>query len=300
MKNKTILPALLVMMLWGILFPAVKLGYAHLGLVTTGDIIVFAGARFFVCGGVILLYCLFTNKQAFRSVKGQILPLLLSGFFAVILHYSFSYVGISLTDGSKSAILKQSGSIFYMCFATFFFPEDRMTPRKLAGLLLGISGILAINTTASGITFHPGDILLLISSLCMMASNIVIKKAMRYTEPIVSTGISQFFGGSVLLAVGSAIGGEPAKLIPQSSTAALILAVILTASVFSYCLWYSVIKKESLSKLFIIKFAEPLFATLFSWLLLGENIFRLNYLLAFLLISAGIVVANTRKKPPSC
>ena len=49
---------------------------------------------------------------------------------------------------------------------------------------------------------------------------------------------------------------------------------------------------KELSKLFIIKFAEPVFACIFGAILLGENIFRVQYVLAFLLIATGIYISN--------
>ena len=48
--------------------------------------------------------------------------------------------------------------------------------------------------------------------------------------------------------------------------------------------------------MFIIKFAEPLFACIFGAILLKENIFQWQYLIAFVLISAGIVFGNKTKK----
>lgn len=54
-KNKSMLSALLVMLLWGSLFPMVKLGYNAYNLVTTGVILLFAGIRFTICGAVICL-----------------------------------------------------------------------------------------------------------------------------------------------------------------------------------------------------------------------------------------------------
>ena len=71
-----------------------------------------------------------------------------------------------------------------------------------------------------------------------------------------------------------------------------VFAYICTASISSYTLWYYVLKSNSLSKMFIIKFAEPLFACVFGAIFLGENIFKIQYLVAFVLISAGIVLGN--------
>ena len=73
-----------------------------------------------------------------------------------------------------------------------------------------------------------------------------------------------------------------------------IMAYVCVASIVSYCLWYGIVKEGELSKLFIIKFAEPVFACLFGAILLGENVFKLQYLISFLLISGGILISNAR------
>jgi drug/metabolite transporter (DMT)-like permease len=75
-----------------------------------------------------------------------------------------------------------------------------------------------------------------------------------------------------------------------------VFAYICTASITGYTLWYYVLKSNSLSKMFIIKFAEPLFACAFGAVLLGENIFKIQYLLAFILISVGIILGNKSEK----
>ena len=55
-KNKGLYASLLVMILWGMLFPTVKLGYKVFGIESIGDILAFAGFRFLVCGAVITLF----------------------------------------------------------------------------------------------------------------------------------------------------------------------------------------------------------------------------------------------------
>ena len=119
-KNKSMLCALLVMLLWGTLFPMVKLGYGAYNIVTTGDILFFAGVRFCVCGVLICLYTLVTDKASFKSATESLVPILLSGLFAIVLHYGFTYSALKLTDASKTAILKQVGVLFYVCFSFLF------------------------------------------------------------------------------------------------------------------------------------------------------------------------------------
>ena len=290
-KRAMICPALLVMFLWGSLFPAVKLGYQAYGIVTTGDILFFAGVRFTICGGVICLYSLFRNKESFRPVKQSILPILLSGLFAIILHYSFTYAGLQLTDSSKTAILKQVGTLFYVCFSALFFKDDRLTVKKLAGVILGFVGIIAINISSEGVAFQIGDALIIAASFCTVFSNVISKKVFQKVEPITATGCSQPFGGIVLLSVGKALGGRMTFAINSSS---VIMVYICLASIFGYCIWFTIVKNGELSRLFIIKFAEPVFASICGAVLLGEDIFRIQYMIAFILIAAGIYVSQRK------
>lgn len=295
MKHKGLLYSLLVMLLWGLLFPTVKLGYKAFGVAGVGEILSFAGFRFLICGTVITIYALIRNPKCMGPVKANWIPVLLSGLFAIVLHYACTYMGLSMTDGSKTAILKQIGAILFICFSAVFFPNDKLTPGKVFGLVLGLCGVLAINADLTGIRFGMGDVLIIGASFCTVIANIISKKVFTNVEPIVSTGISQLAGGLILSVAGLCMGGNIGAFIPKNPQQLLVLGVIIAASVISYCLWYINVQRENLSKLFIIKFAEPLFAAVFGWLLLGENIFNLNYAAAFVLISAGILVANLKK-----
>lgn len=291
-KKKPILIAFVVMLLWGLLFPMVKLGFSAYNIVSTGDILFFAGVRFTVCGAVISLYALLTDAPSYKGLKSAWGNVLLSGLFAIILHYAFTYIGLSFTDSSKTAILKQIGALIYVCFSFVFFKSDKPTVAKILGALLGFAGVIAINLDGNGIKFGIGDFLIIAASFCTVASNIVSKKALVSVKPITMTGVSQLFGGIILLVIGHLLGGRMTFSLDTS----YIMVCICIASIVSYCLWFTVVKDGALSNLFIIKFAEPAFACVFGALILGENILRLQYLLAFVLISAGIYIAN-RKSP---
>ena len=258
-KNKTLLKSLFVMLLWGSLFPAVKLGMKEWSIESTGDILLFAGLRFVICGGMISLFAL-KDKASYKSAKSVIVPILLSGFFAIILHYACTYSALGMTEASKTAILKQVGALFYVCFSFLFFKDDRFTIPKFFGALLGFGGIIAINWGVSGLDFNMGDVLILIASFSSVASTVISKRVFQKVSHVTATGISQFFGGIVLLVAGLAMGGGMGEGTIQGF---LVLAYICASSIISYLLWFSVLKNGQVSKLFIIKFAEPLFACVF-------------------------------------
>ena len=290
-KNKTLFYTLLVMVLWGSLFPMVKLGYTAFQVESVGDILFFAGVRFTICGVIISLFAFFTDKQSFKPVLSAIVPVLLSGLFAIILHYSFTYTALKLTDSSKTAILKQVGILFYVCFSSLFFKDDKLTIKKLIGVLMGFAGIIAINIKSDGFSFNIGDVLIIAASFCTVFSNIISKRVFKAVKPVTATGVSQLFGGIVLLIMGIIMGGDMQFTMQASS---LTLVYICLASIISYLLWYTVVKNGELSKLFIVKFAEPAFACIFGALILQENVFQIQYLAAFILIAGGIYISHSK------
>ena len=136
-KNKVICLALLTMLLWGSLFPMVKLGFSAYEANGTADILLFAGIRFVICGGAICLFATIKDKASYRPVKASLIPILLSGVFAIILHYGFTYLGLELTDSSKTALIKQVGALFYVCFSFLFIKEDTPTVKKIVAAAVG-------------------------------------------------------------------------------------------------------------------------------------------------------------------
>ena len=90
--------ALLVMLLWGSLYPMVKLGYEKFGVRTanTSDLLLFAGVRFFLCGGIVSLFCAAKKRQSIERTKRGWSAVLLVALFSVALHYSFTYIGRTL------------------------------------------------------------------------------------------------------------------------------------------------------------------------------------------------------------
>lgn len=292
-KNKTILLAFLTMLLWGSLFPMVKLGFGAYQVQGTADILLFAGIRFTVCGAVICLFSLLKEKKSYVAAKHSIFPILLSGVFAIILHYGFTYMGLELTDSSKTALLKQIGALFYVCFSFLFIKEDKPTVKKIIACMIGFLGIVVLNIDSAGFSFSVGDVLILAASFCTVFSNVISKKVFEKVHPITSTGISQLFGGIVLLAVGLCMGADLRFAFDSSLW---IMVYICIASIVSYCIWFGIVKNGELSKLFIIKFAEPVFACVFGAIILKENIWKIQYLIAFLLISGSIWISNMQSK----
>lgn len=293
---KSVVLSLIVMALWGSLFPCVKIGYAEFGISSgsVADILLFAAMRFIVCGVVVVAYCLIKGRTMQKPTFKEGVQIVWVGLFAIVLHYACTYLGLASTDSSKTALLKQVGALIYVCFSFLFFKDEKFSIYKIIGAICGFCGIVALNFSKGSVSFAFGDVLILCASFCTVASNIISRKTAQSCAPLWITGISQLFGGIVLLFAALVLGAQVPTF---SSSAILIFTYICAASIVSYTLWYYVLKTNELSKMFIIKFAEPLFACLFGAVLLGENIFSWQYLVSFVLVSVGVTIGHMTKKP---
>ncbi len=289
---KNIILPLIPMVLWGSLFPVIKIGYNvfHIDPTSVSDILMFAAVRFSISGALLCIWSGFKKAEFEKPIGKNVFYILLMGLFAIVLHYTFTYIALAYTDSSKTALLKQLGALLYTCFAFLFIKDEKFSVFKIAGAIVGFAGIIAINIGGGGkITFSFADILIILASVCTVISSILTRVTAQKNSAFWVTGISQLAGGLILLIVALMMGARFPVFTVKST---LVFAYICIASIGGYTLWAYLMRTVSLSKLFIIKFAEPLFACIFGAVLLGENIFKIQYLLAFILISAGIIMGN--------
>ena len=132
-KYTSVLLTLLTCLLWGSLYPVIKIGYECFKI-SSGDIpsiILFAGMRFTISGVLLILITGIKAKQFILPGKKSIKFIVCCVLISYVLHYSFTYIALSIGEGSKSAIVKQVGFLMLSCFAFVFDRSDKWTPQKM-------------------------------------------------------------------------------------------------------------------------------------------------------------------------
>lgn len=293
-KKGALILGLLTMLCWGSLFPMVKLGYRAFDVDTSspGSILLFAGLRFFICGLLLILFVWRRDRRLSLPDRQTLLPVFMIALTAYILHYTCTYLGLANLESSKTAIIKQIGTLFIVCFAFLFRREDRFTLAKLTGGILGFASILVINLDGLRLHFTVWDLLVVCASFASVASTIFSKNAYDRCDPLYVTALSQLIGGAILLLIGALAGGRLGRI---DLASLCTLAYICLASCVGYGLWNMLLKYHNMSRMSTIKFAETFFSAAFSWIILGEDIFQWQYLLSFILVAAGLIISNRSK-----
>ncbi len=294
-KSASVPLAIFCTLLWGTAFPFIKLGYAAFDVAENdaGAMLLFAGCRFFLAGLMVLPVLAFGRNRLLPK-KGDFLPIAVLGLVMTAAQYFFTYIGLGYTSGANTSIITACASFFTVIGAAVFFRGDRLTVLKILGCAVGFGGVLVMNRGAAVTTATLfGDGLILLSTVCSAAGNLLSKKIAEGRNPLLVTAWQLMLGGALLIIAGLCFGG---RLDFSKLTGVWILVWLAFVSAAAFSIWTALLKYHSASRISVFTLLIPVFGTALSGLLLGESVFRIETLLALLLIAAGIVMVNLSGK----
>lgn len=296
-KYISVILALLCVALWGTAFPVIKSCYIMFDI-SDGDYsskVLFAGYRFFIAGLIVLIVGIISNKKFLYPKKGDILPVGVLGFLQIFLQYLFSYIGLSNTTGTKTSVITALGSFLAVLSAPLFFRGDNLTLRKMLGCIIGFAGVIVINLdgiSEGGFVFL-GEGFVILSTVAATSGNIYCKKISEGRNPMTVSAYHLVFGGAGLILLGFCFGGA---LDFSNINMYLLLLYLGVVSAVSFTVWTALLKYNPVSRILIFNLLIPIFGTVWSGILLGEEVINIYNVVSVLLISAGIVLVNLRGK----
>ncbi len=244
----------------------------------------------FLIAGALLTAVAGLMKLKFPRGLGIWLRLALLGLCGNALYLGLTYLALKHLSAGMGAIIASTNPLLLALLAPRFLGEP-LSARKLAGLLLGFSGVvLAMHARAGTQTARPGDVLLALAGvIALVASTIIYKRMQTRPHPLVLNGLQLSWAGVLLAPV--ALLREGAPQIPTSGPVMLSLAyLILILSVGASMLWFWILRHGEASRVSAYYFLTPVFGLLLGALLLGERLVPLDAG-GLALIAAGLWMA---------
>ncbi|HID25236.1 MAG TPA: DMT family transporter [Thermoplasmata archaeon] len=279
---------LTAVIIWGLSFPLIKIL-----LNQNVPPIIIAMLRHLIFLPMILIVFLSKNSShvLFYSKKTWGMFILL-GVFTIFLPNVAQNIGMLYTTASTSSIIQSSAPIFTIILAWVFLKESKNL-HKIAGSIVAMTGVILLvsggNLGFSGTTY--GNLLILVSCLSYAVSGIILKKGLTTIPPLHLLCFETIFGFILLLF--TTIFYEDISIILSFDvyTWFIIIMLAVFASGVAVILYYAVLVDTELSQLIVFVYLIPLFATVFSYLLLGE-IITLETAVFAILIVGGVAVAQ--------
>ena len=297
MKPRTYL-ALISAFLWGLSYPLTKMNQTAFAVSGAGSLMLVAGIRFVISGGVLILWNLARHRKHPEipavPTRRDVKQVVILGLLMTALQYLFMYSGLELCTGSKSSILKQTSVPLVVFLSGVIFPDDKLNWRKIAGVFLGFASVIVSSLPLSTFDFVPaGDIPVLLAAMSAGFADLYAGRATKSCDPIFLSGWQQFFGGCVLLLGGILCGGQIGAVTAKSI---FVLLAVCAASIVASTLYLWLTRSCPVSQLSLYKLTIPIFSVLTSGLILGEDFLKPQYWAAIVLVSLGVVAAREKKK----
>lgn len=289
-----VLLACLCCLLWGSAYPAIKNGYAlfAIGADDVPSKMVFAGYRFVIAGGLLLLMARLTHRSISKLDATQWRQITTLGLTQTSLQYVFFYVGLAYTTGVKGSIMNGTGTFFSVLLAHFIYHNDRLSLNKVIGCLVGFAGVMVVNFNHDLLDFDfslLGEGFVVIAAFILSAASIYGKKVSQSMDSVVLTGYQLSIGGVALMLGGTLTGGTLTGFTPASTALLFYLAVL---SSVAFALWTILLKYNRVGMVTIFNFLIPIFGAILSAIFLGESILEWKNLLALGLVCSGIWLVN--------
>jgi drug/metabolite transporter (DMT)-like permease len=258
----------------------------------------FTAVRMLLGGGVLLFY---TYRQ-----YGSIIPRIRNGLWVII---GFAITGIYITNAFEFWALQYlpaaktsfiySLSPFAAAILSYFLFQERMTPKKLLGMAIGLVGfaIMIVHHSPG----ETGDLsvgylsaaegAVIIAAIASSAGWILLRRTIRYRKIAILIevlGLSMVIGGAFCLFQSFLVElWNPIPVFDYSYFIVTLLLATLCSNWVAYPLYTELLKTYTATFLSFAGFIEPLCAALYGWIFLNEVV-TIYFVYASILVFIGL------------
>ena len=292
MKNKStqkVALLLLLAFLWGSSYPFTKISVHEIPMLT------FSFGRSAI-GALILWLILRFKGQRLPGWSRIWIHLAMMGVVHNAAPYALVAWGSQTVDSGLTAMITSTAPLFTIILAHFMVADDRLTPAKILGVLVAISGMVALLAPSfqGGLTASlQGIMAILAASLCYGVATVYTRKYLRGLPFLVGPTAQLIISSGLLLPV-SLLLERPFQLPIPSMTSLLAWgATGVLGTAIAFIVFFRLIEMASPSFVSMVSYLIPIVGAGLGMLILGERLPQ-SATIGFTIILAGVMIANGR------
>lgn len=244
----------------------------------------FLTASRMIFAGILLMgfLVLFRRKSLSLTLK-QLGSLLILAVFSIYLTNAFEFWGLQHLSAAKTCFI-YSLSPFFAAFFSYLHFGEKMTGKKWIGLGIGFLGFLPVLGTQSGseelfnaVSFLSWpELAIMGAALCSVYGWVLLRLLVKDQEvsPLTANGIGMLFGGVLALIHSYAVESwNPTPIVAGHFAPFLGGTLLMTfiSNIVCYNVYGLMLRKYTATFLSFVGLLSPIFASLNSWLVLGEK-----------------------------
>jgi len=273
--------ALLVSLLWGANTVAIKVG------VLDAPPLRLAWMRFVVGGLVIALWAWATGRLAgVRLERHEWRPLGVLGLIFTA-QIGTMNVGTALTSAAHGAVVLNLYAVHTVLLAHFMIPGDRLTVRRLAGVLVAYGGVVLLfageGSTAGASLL--GDAIVFASALLLAERTVYLARAVQRLDPVKLLLSQAVIGIAILSALSALVEPAATRWTSRLAVSLAYQGVLIAGFCFVVNLW--LLKRYRPSALVPLFLTQPVFGVIVAAVFAGDPL-TIALLVACLAVALGI------------
>ena len=195
-------------------------------------------------------------------------------------------------DSSLAALYVAAAPLFVSIMAHMIFHDDRMTPSKVVGIIVGFLGVAVLfgpeAVSAFGSASVTAQVLCLMATFCYALSSIIARFAKDIPPFVFSAG---FVSIGAVATWPFLLNVDYASVAPASSAIVGVIGLIIGPTAAASVLYMFLIQRTSASFVSLTGYLIPIFSAIVGYLAFRE-VQDWNAVIAFALILSGIWISQ--------
>ena len=247
-------------------------------------------ARMSIAGLLLLGYTYLFDRSRFL-IKGFLWPLIIMSITSIFLANSLEFWSLNYLLSYKACFLYNLAPFFAILFS-YQLLKEKMGKQEWLGLAIGFFGfylMLAHQGASANKLFILSwpEVVMIVATMAMAYGWTYMRKLMLVGySPLMANGFTMFFGGLLCFIFSYFL--EPWHPVPIYQIRPFIacLVYLIIISNFIGYMWYAILlKKYTSTFLFFAGFLSPLFASLYGWFFLDEQLYwQFFFALGFIIL----------------
>jgi len=217
---------------------------------------------------------------------------LIMGLLNGAIPYSLINWGEVHIEAGLGAIFNSLMPLFTVLFAHFATSDERFSRRKLAGVAMGLTGVVLLvgPSAIRGLGSHVLGQLAVAGAAASYAVGAIYGKRLGKDTPLIlATG--QLMAAAALIAPAMIIVDKPWTLSPDVPAIFSLLLLAVTNTALAYLLYYRLLAQLGATRLSLVTYLIPVSGVFWGWVVLGERL-GWNAFAALGLILASVTTAS--------
>lgn len=214
------------------------------------------------------------------------------GFTGMAFPFYCITVAQKTVDSSLAALYAAGAPLFVGVGAHWLFSDERMTPRKVLGILIGFAGVAALFLPDAIRTWGSASVgaqfLLLVATMGYATSTLIARWAPK-TPPLAFA--AGFVSAAALLSYPLLLMSSFDNLTPNTSSIIAVIGLGIGPSAIGAMLYLTIVNRAGANFLALTGYAIPMVSVVMGYLFFRETQ-DWNAVVAFVLIVSGVWLAQ--------